>query len=330
LTKARQALIERLGRRGLAPAIGGSLGLGLATATAEASHRLIDTVMSLIPAGGAVSPALVKLASGGLPMMMRTKLAAAVLVVAGGLSAVLFPMANAQVRNNGEPQAGFGSSPPPAPPAAPRPPQPPHTTASMAASGVSAISPHLRWEYKFVVGGFDSPQPPDLFSRLGDDGWEYCGSEPITPEHVKAMKPLGNIDVVDKKFTTAFIFKRAKGSRVPGATGTSPIGGIPAGAMNGIVASGIPFSGYPSAGVSPLPPAYPAPIARPGAKSPYDSEDPVDANRRVYGARPALPGTPALTTPTPVQEPALTTIRLKNADAAEVAQILEKVFNRDA
>jgi RNA polymerase sigma factor (sigma-70 family) len=91
LTRARQLLIARLSRRGLALA-GGSVGLGLATASAAVPKALLDKSLLLIRAGESVSPAIVKLVSGVTPMMaVRTKLAAAGLLAAMAFGAALFP-----------------------------------------------------------------------------------------------------------------------------------------------------------------------------------------------------------------------------------------------
>ncbi|HXD84852.1 MAG TPA: sigma-70 family RNA polymerase sigma factor [Urbifossiella sp.] len=334
LARARQALIERLGRRGLAPAVGGSLGLGLATATAEAPHRLIDTVMSLIPAGGVVSPALVKLASEGLPMLMRTKLAAAVLVVAGGLSAVLFPMANAQVGGGGTGPAIPTASAVPAPPAAPGKPLPPRATTPAVNPGGFPTTPPLprppgtpelapnrppdaapqdremaaraqtrqQWEYKFVVGGFDTKDPFGVLASMGAEGWEYCGSLSMEDNQVKSTKINypGGIDVLSWKWKAdnTLIFKRSKVSVRP----SMPMG------MAGTMQPGA------STNLATRPPF----IAMPANTLPT--------------TRPSLPETriPAHVPPAAIQEPSLTTIRLRNAEAAEIAQILEKVFSRDA
>lgn len=104
LTRARQLLIERLSSRGLAPAVaGGSLGLGAATATAAVPQNLIDTALSLLSAGEAVSPAILALVHEVTPMMIRTKLVAATLLVACGFGAALYPDSTPQPRPGGSP-----------------------------------------------------------------------------------------------------------------------------------------------------------------------------------------------------------------------------------
>ena len=274
LARARQTLIERLGRRGLAPAVGGSLGLGLATATAEAPHRLIDTVMSLIPAGGAVSPALVKLASEGLPMVMRTKLAAAVLLVAGGLSAVLYPIANAQVRNESAPSIGVGSAIPPAPPTPPNvPPGPQH---AVLATPPAAVPPgpatsHRQWEYRAVVGLFEKPDVLKRLDDLGQQGWELCGSFQASNEQITEMEKSKRAEVYGSAHHVAVLFKRPKGGANRGvavnpASGGSP---LPVLSMNGTAQyqySGVPSltPGKPATAPNISPPRPKIPTARPG------------------------------------------------------------------
>src|SRR5205823_5630187 len=59
LTRARQLLIKRLSSRGLAPSVAsGSLGLGLATASAAVPTRLLDQSLLLLHAGDTIPPAI--------------------------------------------------------------------------------------------------------------------------------------------------------------------------------------------------------------------------------------------------------------------------------
>ena len=94
LTRARQLLIERLSSRGLAPAAFGTLGLGVATASAAPPQTLLDSTLSLVNAAETVSPAILKLASQVTPMITRTRLAAATLLLACGFGMALFPSGN--------------------------------------------------------------------------------------------------------------------------------------------------------------------------------------------------------------------------------------------
>jgi RNA polymerase sigma factor (sigma-70 family) len=91
LTRARQLLIERLSGRGLAPAVLGTLGIGVATASAAPPQPLIDSTLLLVNAGEAVSPAILHLATQVTPMFTRTRLAAATLLLACGIGMAALP-----------------------------------------------------------------------------------------------------------------------------------------------------------------------------------------------------------------------------------------------
>lgn len=350
LTRARQMLIERLARRGLAPAVaGGSLGVGVATAAAEVPHRLIDTALSLTQAGGAVSPAVLKLASEGLPMMMRTKLAAGLLVVAGGLSAVLYPMASAQVREAPAiPRVGASESPPLPPPAAtvPGKPLPPRAnTPPLNPDGYPATPPVVRpprtpepaplaapqyrdmavraqvrqqWEYKFVLGGFEAANVGDLFEKLGNDGWELCGSFALAKDR---NQKLGNINVAADGSNTLVIFKRPKAVRGVAVHPSSGVGNPLPVLHETLDRNFKPATGYTPPVAAITPPSPSATTAR--------------LSTPVAGGPPApeLPGlTPperSLTPPaavSPSEKFPLTVIKLKHAPAGEIALTLSQVY----
>ncbi|HEY3788926.1 MAG TPA: sigma-70 family RNA polymerase sigma factor [Urbifossiella sp.] len=332
LSRARQLLIDRLSRRGLAPALaGGSLGLGVATAAAVVPHRLIDSAMSLIHAGGAVSPAILKLASEAIPMTaIRTKLAAAVLLAAGGLGAVLFPLANAQQPGGGGPPGArpggipifdrnSGKSASPKPEERPQPGSGGMAPAtgpmgSMAmAAGMNAAHP---WEYKIVAGGFEAPNGFQLFVDLGKEGWEYAGSFPITKNRLELWRRTHpeSIDVVNSEFSSALIFKRSKG-------------GIAFGGMVGNGGGG----GFPPPG---NPFAAPAGNGLPGASG---GDGPPRGSGGGGGSSSGSGvvggyGGGKYTRPSgnvPSANSALTVMILKNAKASELATVLEKVFPGD-
>lgn len=112
LTRARQLLLERLADRGLAPALAAG-GLAVGTATAAVPSSLIDRTMTLAAAGQSAPAAILQLVREVVPMTLnRTKLFAAAVLVAGGLSAgigpMLFSKADAQ-----PPAPGGGGAPPP-------------------------------------------------------------------------------------------------------------------------------------------------------------------------------------------------------------------------
>ena len=102
LARARQLLLKRLASRGLAPLVaGGTIGLGVATASGAVPLGLTSQVMQLIRAGGVVPPAILKLAREVMPMTLnRMKLIAVAVLAAGGLTVgvgtTLFPSVQAQ------------------------------------------------------------------------------------------------------------------------------------------------------------------------------------------------------------------------------------------
>lgn len=95
LTRARQLLIDRLSRRGLAPSLLGTLSLGVAAASAAPPSDLIDSTLALLSAGDAIPPAILELIHTVNPMT-RTKLAAATLLLACGFATAFFPATQAQ------------------------------------------------------------------------------------------------------------------------------------------------------------------------------------------------------------------------------------------
>ncbi|OWK38596.1 sigma-70 family RNA polymerase sigma factor [Fimbriiglobus ruber] len=218
LTRARQQLLDRLGRRGLAPAAAvGGLGLTTAAATAAVPRRLVTQILAFAggPGGapGAIAPAVLTLATEIIPMTWnRTKLIAAALLVAAGLvtstGAVLMPTADAQ--------SPASAQAVPATPAAPTPPVPPKPPVAVVdASSIrftqafAYASPQQgKWDYKFVAGGL----PKDfvrLFTDLGNEGWEYCGSSEV-PAKILADAAKAHPDKVDVRSSspTTLIFKR--------------------------------------------------------------------------------------------------------------------------
>ncbi len=307
LTRARQLLLARLTSRGLAPALaGGTLSLGVVTATATMPNTLSDKALILWNASEAVSPAILNLLREVTPMMaIRTKLAAAAIVMAGGLGAVFFPLANAQQPGGGgRPGAGsppaFAGGPPPG--FAPADPDGPRgSDPSIPAKGLSgmmggapavAASGRAQWEYKFLFlpEGFNE-KFVKLFTDMGNDGWEFCGSVP--PKELN---------------TNTLIFKRLK-VVAPRAPGGGP-------AMPGQKA------------VSPSGPGVPmatGPVAGPG------SETLEWWSRKVAPMATGGPGPgPASGGPKPV--PAgnaghpLTILKLKDASATELAILIERLF----
>jgi RNA polymerase sigma factor (sigma-70 family) len=363
LTRARQLLLQRLSSRGLAPALaGGTLGLGVATATAAAlPGELTDKAMSLIHAGGAVSPVVLKLASEVMPMMIRTKLAAAAIVVAGGLGTLLFPMAAAQQpgglpgqsdaggapqekprletprgrpldgprsepQGGGRPGAGLrtGGYPPLAPSEPPRGGLPPGVPES-SPQARAMMSGHTQWEYKFVAAGSSAKDVVQLFTEMGNEGWEYCGTQEFSDKQLaEAMKLFPDKVVRQPGAAVTQIFKRPGGmiGGRKGFGGGSAMGsgggggGVPkpmAGSGGGI------FNRGPGGPPDPFTPSRPGDPNGQGGSRPGLPPLPPDSRPRGAGPMPAPQGPP-------VSAP-LTIIKLKNAwAAAEFAVAIEKVF----
>jgi RNA polymerase sigma factor (sigma-70 family) len=286
LTRARQRIVQRLADRGLAPALGG-VALGLATASAAVPIPMIDTTMTLICAGGSVPPAILNLVKEATPMMtMRSKLAAAVLLFAGGLGAVLFPMANAQQPMGGKtgfaPQPGPGGGPGIGPGGGPGTGSsgPPRADSGIAPSAAMGASRSQQWEYKFVPA---EKNVREQFTELGNEGWEYCG--PLPP-------PSGSM-----------VFKRPK----PPAPRGGGMGGGPG------------FPGVGPGGVPGLPgPGFGAPGGGGGVPAPMPGSPP--------GGGGGLPGAGVgALTPKAPNNP-LVLISLRNAAAADLGATLESIF----
>ena len=302
LTRARQLLLARLTSRGLAPALaGGTLSLGVVTATATMPNTLSDKALILWNAGEAVSPAILNLLREVTPMMaIRTKLAAAAIVLAGGLGAVLFPLANAQQPGGVGPSGG---SPPglsnefpqpvfvPADPDGPRGNDPSiGLTPGSAMGGAPAVAAtgRAQWEYKFLSEGFNG-NFVKLFTDMGNDGWEFCGSMP--PKELN---------------TNTLIFKRLKvvanrgpsgGPALPGEKAASP-----GGSMGGPMGPGGP-------GASP-------------ASEWFEGKFRPPTTKVVPLASPASGGSASAGK----AEHPLTILKLKDASAPEMVRLIERLF----
>jgi RNA polymerase sigma factor (sigma-70 family) len=372
LARARQVLLERLASRGLAPALaGGTVGLGVATATAAVPAGLTDKLMALTAAGGAVPPAVLKLVGEVTPMVLsRTKLAAAVLLVAGGLGTLLYPAAVAQQTRSDENSRGGGSGggpPPPAgaPDALPRgggsPAAPgyrggPPGTGGAAPGGLAprrdtggapsaaGASPGMsmpgmpgmsggmagsmgggvaraEWEHALVDKPTSSAEFKKILDGRGREGWEFAGVVEFPGEVHHAQ----------------LVFKRSRGGMHGGFGG----GGAMMGAM-GMGSSGGPMMGAPGgpmmrpmgSGTSSgrMIGAMGAPGANPfGAGGPPGVPDLAGGGRGVPGTGtqpvPMRSGQGGRTDKTDGRQ--IHVIALKNADAASMTTVLDKVFSGD-
>ncbi len=231
LTKARQRLVARLADRGIASGVAaGALAVGAASAGGAVPAVLAGKVVGLATAAtGAVPPAIWELAREVTPMMVnRTKLLAAAVLVAGGLSigvgAAVLPTADAQTPSPpGAPAAGTPAGPPTGPvtgggrPGAPsgggqEPALPTGGIAGLSddsggaggagmpgmggpggmmgkMGGSSGGTARTRWEYKFAGKPKSALEFAKLLREYGDQGWEYAGLADFDrAEQLKAAK----------------------------------------------------------------------------------------------------------------------------------------------
>jgi RNA polymerase sigma factor (sigma-70 family) len=226
LCKARQKLLDRLTRRGLAPA---TLALGgLAGSAGTVPAALAERVLSFPAAGAAgVSSAVAGLARGLVEgVTMRTKLAVGVLMLAGavglGGGAVVLSNADAQTGGGttGQPPFGGGTGR-----AAPAPPQPNQNTFPGGPGGLGGAAKPPAWEYKVVGKPADPLKFYGVLRDYGDQGWEYvCHHEFDPAELAKAAKaePAHFVDV-DRMYV--MVFKRPKGGAGAGGVGQLVGGG---------------------------------------------------------------------------------------------------------
>ncbi len=233
-------------------------------------------------------------------MAIRTKLAAAAIVLAGGLGAVFFPLANAQQPGGGGGRPGSSAGGPllgfaPAKPNDPDGgPGGPGRTSGSATGGppAAAATGRAQWEYKFLFlpEGFNE-KFVKLFTDMGNDGWEFCGS--IPPKEPN---------------TNTLIFKRLKvvaprgPSGGPGPGSSGPKAG-PSMGLGGPMGPGGPGAGPASETLE----WWSRKVAPMGAGS---------------GAGPPGPGgQPAGNAGHP-----LTILKLKDASALELTILIERLF----
>ncbi len=234
LCRARQRLLERLSARGIAPAAAAGIGATAGVAGAVPAN-LFDAVKVFPGAPGAASTAVAVLARGlteGMTMHVKLMAATTVMVAALGLTggAVLLSKADAQ------PGGGFGAPPgqPVAPPAGSGGGRPgggnsvgPGGMPPAVAGGGPAMGGGIgwtvgspKWEYKFVAGGFPAKEFVQLFTDMGNDGWEFCGYWEIAANQLaEAVKAHPDKMVVRPGSLTTLIFKRQKATGAVGGMG---------------------------------------------------------------------------------------------------------------
>ena len=291
LSKAKQRLLDRLTRRGLAPAAAlGALGLGATTGQALIPGKLLDAVLAFAGPSAVPAASVLQLSQGVLDMTItKVKFLAAAVLVAGGLAtgfgASFFANADAQ------------SAPPAVPPtpAAPLPPPVATPPVGVPGVGITPVAPKAApvqpvpggvargpisrpWEYKFVhTSGMSVDQLNKTLTGEGDQGWEL-----VTIEH---RQFVGSGEI-----SNLAIFKKAKTTAV-----TSP-------------------------------PAANPPATPPLAKSYWDLEAPPP----VKAANPSLIPPTSLTVPglppAPAKAVNLYTISLTAANSAQMAKVLKELI----
>jgi RNA polymerase sigma factor (sigma-70 family) len=265
LTRARQLLLDRLTSRGLAPAAAcGAVGLGVAAAAGAVPARLVGKVVSLIRPGGAVPPVVLELVREVTPMALSwTKRVAAVALVAGGIGAALFPMAQAQQQGGGAPQpagprggGGLGSGMGQGTSAGP--------LGGVQSGGAAGSTARPAWEYKYVQQRREAVLFKQTVTDFGAAGWEYC-------DHLELTAAARG-----EAATDLLVFKRPGG----GARGAS------SGAAGGGAGGG---SGFHSGGMNPFGPGGAGgPLGPPGAGNSRPGA--TEGGGGSYGAPPGKSG----------------------------------------
>lgn len=356
LTKARQQLLDRLAQRGIAAATAcGSVGLGTAVASAAVPSELVGKVMLLAGAPATAPAAILNLALEVGSMWNKTKLLAAAVLVAGGLSfgvgAGLLSNVDAQQPPGGEPPrggpptgappTGAGGRDPGARPGGERdrggpgapggpgagvpgaPGQPPGGFGRGGGGGGfggAASAPVARsWEYKFAT----KPQSREEFMKLlndnGEQGWEYAGIADFPPPTIgrdRDPEVRGGGGGGRTEPQHVVVFKRQK---FPG--GVMGAGGM----MGGMGPGGAGGPGGPPMGGATGPVGPPMGGGRgPGAGGGAGA-GPAAPGGAVPAGGAGRPGAGGPGMP-PQGGAELKMITLKNANAADMVSILTDVF----
>ena len=244
LSRARQRLIENLSRRGIAPAT--AIGaIATSTATGSVPMTLAAKVATFAHSVESISPHVLTLAQGALVMSIRIKWIAAVLLVAGSMTAGKLAIdANAQAPNTGVPVAGIpfaqgGGGPPPA-------------VAPLAAPGQVRLwnfpnTPQsTHWEYKVqTIHVDDNVGSSAEMTKLGEQGWEFCESisKAGTPPTM-IFKRQKRVAIAGGKGMTG----EDAGSGGESGTGSGPMMPGGSGSATGRGAGGLGFAGMSAGG----------------------------------------------------------------------------------
>ena len=179
--------------------------------------------------------------------------------------------------------------------------------------GIRWVVGSPKWEYKFVAGGFPAKEFVQLFTDMGNDGWEFCGYWEIAANQLaEAVKAHPDKMVVRPGSLTTLIFKRQKVAGAVGGMGGPGGGGSPMGSRFGL--------------------GGPGPMGLPGPGGP---KTPGSSSGGPGGAGAGGPGPMGLLGlgggaggPAPDAKPEtyLNVIVLKQAKAEEMVTVLQKLF----
>lgn len=182
----------------------------------------------------------------------------------------------------------------------------PRRDSGLAGPGPNA--PRGQWEYRFVdLRNDHRDEFENAIRRNGNDGWEYCNSERLRTDN-------GATQIV-------LVFKRHVGNVVPGGIGFPGPGGP--GGGRGTGPGGPP--GRPD-----LPPGGGPSVLRP-VQNPGESVRPLGNTPRGGSNTPIVTaggGSAGGLVARPAGG-AIQVVVLKHANASDIAQVLQKVFNRE-
>jgi RNA polymerase sigma factor (sigma-70 family) len=239
LCKARKRLLEKLTRRGIAPAV---LALGgLAGSAGTVPAGLVKQVCCFPATGAGVSATVAELARGLVEgITMRMKVLAVTLLVVGVLGLAGRAIVLSRVDAQPQPRADRGRLSQEALPDGPIKESGP--LSGMAPPGMGGVA-SPGWEYKFVDGkNMDREAFEKELAHLGGEGWEFVSSERLRG---------GN-----EQLQTVLVFKRARGSHpqkavtTGRASGTSSTSGADTNSSGGSAATTGRASGTSSTGTN--------------------------------------------------------------------------------
>ena len=334
LCQARQALVNQLTRRGLAPtAAFAACGVGTATAVATVPNEILASAASLPAATASIPFPILELAKAATEgTMSHMKLLAAGVLIAGalGLTTAAGVMAQRPGQQNQQPPAGasaaanaFGQIP---------------GSAAQDPAGRTATNqnstPVGSWEYKVEAMPGDRSAFIALLTTRGNEGWEYCGTVSYSGAALAVTNGLNSFgkgakagDVITPNdalvewigqnraggaVPTDLVFKRPKpaanrtGGGARSDAGSNPIG-MPSGAQGRNVGSGSDSAFGRPAGNDPL-------TGRAGGTDPSARSQTGESGLRGKGK------------PEGASDVTLKVVTLKGAKAQDASQIATQLF----